>query len=578
MMKRTGFAVALTCLSMFVLTTARNSSSQQPKTIPAEKPAARESFVLENVAVSSGLSFRQNNFATEQKYPFETLGGGVAVFDFDNDGALDILFLNGSPSPEHLKFDPKSWNRLYRNTGKGNFVDVTERSGLSGAGKKGYPQGLAVADYDNDGFADVYITSFGENILYRNNGNGTFTDVTARAGVSMSDHPFKASACWLDVDNDGLLDLFVTRYFQWTFKDNSDDYCGNRKPGYRTYCTPDVFKPMANALFRNKGDGSFIDISEKAGLTKSLGKGMGVAIADYDGDGRIDIFVANDKTPNFLYHNEGGGVFKELALEAGASVNENGTLVSGMGCDFKDYNNDGLLDIFYTDLIKESFTLFAGLGKGLFQDVTFPSNLGTMSGAHSGWSTKFVDLDNDGWKDIVVAGSHVIDNAELYDPNAHYQEPCFYYHNLGNGKFEDLSEAMGPDFQLTGAFRGLAAADLDNDGSLEIIASRLNEAPVLFKRKGVTANHWLLVLLRGTKSNRDAIGAKLKLSLRSGANLYEHVTTANGIYSASDKRVHFGLGKESRISSLEIHWPSGEVQRLENVTADRLLVISEPQK
>jgi enediyne biosynthesis protein E4 len=576
-MKRIGFAVALSCLSVLVLATARNSSSQQAKRSTADKPV-KERFILENVAIAAGLSFKQNNFATDKKYPFETLGGAVAVFDYDNDGASDILLLNGSPSPEHIKSDPKSWNRLYRNTGKGNFVDVTERSGLSGAGKKGYPQGVAVADYDNDGFVDVYVTNFGDNILYRNNGDGTFSDATARAGVSMSGNPFKASACWLDVDNDGLLDLFVTHYFQWTFKDNSDDYCGAKKPGYRTYCTPDVFKPMPNVLFRNNGDGTFSDISERAGLNKSPGKGMGVAIADYDGDGRVDMFVANDKTPNFLYHNEGGGMFRELALEAGASVNENGTLVSGMGCDFKDYDNDGLVDIFYTDLIKESFTLFAGLGKGLFQDVTFPSNLGTISGSHSGWSTKFVDLDNDGWKDIVVAGSHVIDNSELYDPNAHYQEPCFYYRNLGNGKFEDLSKEMGPDFQVTGAFRGLAVADLDNDGSLEIIASRLNESPVLFKRKGVNSNHWLLVLLRGTKSNRDGIGARLKLSLASGDNLYEHVTTANGIYSASDKRVHFGLGRASRISSLEVRWPSGVVQILENVAADRLLTIIEPQK
>ena len=577
-MKRPGVALALSCLLVFMLASARNSLSQQPKTTPPAKPETNQSFILENVAVSSGLNFIQNNFATEKKYPFETLGGAVAVFDYDNDGWLDILFLNGSPSPEHLKSDPKSWNRLYRNTGKGSFVDVTERSGLSGAGKKGYPQGLAVADYDNDGFVDVYITSFGNNILYRNNGDGTFTDATARAGVAMSTQPFKASACWLDVDNDGLLDLFVTNYFQWTFKDNSDDYCGDKKPGYRTYCSPDVFKPTSNALFRNNGGGTFTDISEKSGVSKSRGKGMGVAIADYDGDGRIDIFVANDKTPNFLYHNEGGGVFREVAVEAGASVNENGTLVSGMGCDFKDYNNDGLPDIFYTDLIKESFTLFSNLGRGLFQDLTFPSGLGSMTAPHSGWSARFVDLDNDGWKDIAVAGSHVIDNSELYDSNAHYKEPCFYYHNIGNGKFEDLSKAMGPDFQLAGAFRGLAVADFDNDGSLEIVASRLNERAVLFKRKGVTSNHWLLVLLRGTKSNRDAIGAGLKLTLGSGDNLYEHVTTANGIYSASDKRVHFGLGKESRISSLEIHWPSGVVQRLENVTADRLLVITEPQK
>lgn len=541
-----------------------------------DKAAPPEAFTLTNVAAAAGLVFKQHNYATDLKYPFETLGGAVAVLDYDNDGALDILFLNGTPSPEHLKSDPRSWNRLYRNTGKGAFVDVTEQSGLSGAGKKGYPQGVAVGDYDNDGFVDVYVTNFGDNILYRNNGNRTFTDVTAKAGVAMSAHPFKASASWVDVDQDGLLDLFVTQYFQWTFKDNSDDYCGDKKPGHRTYCTPDVFKPAANVLFRNNGNGTFTDVSEKAGLHKSLGKGMGVAIADYDHDGRMDIFVANDKTPNFLYHNEGGGVLKEVALPAGVFANENGVMVSGMGCDFKDYNNDGLPDIFYTVLIKESFTLFTNLGKGLFQDHTFPSNLGVMTTPHSGWSAKFMDLDNDGWKDLLVAGSHVIDNVELYDANARYKEPCFYYRNLGNGKFADLSKAMGPDFQVAGAFRGLASGDFDNDGSLEVVASRLNDTPVLYKKQGGRTNHWLMVQLQGTKSNRDAIGAKLKLTLGSGANLYEHVTTANGIYSASDKRVHFGLGRETRISFLEITWPSGTVQRVEKPKADQLLLVTEP--
>lgn len=535
-------------------------------------------FGLANVALQTGLDFRQNNFATPTKYPFETLGGAVAALDFDNDGFLDLLFLNGSPSPEHRKMSLASFNRLYRNDGRGRFVDVTEKSGLSGEDKKGYPQGVAVGDYDNDGFADVYVTQYGDSILYHNNGDGTFADVTQKAGVAMPAHPFKASACWLDADNDGLLDLFVTHYFRWTLKDNGDDYCGERKPGRRTYCTPEVFKPLPNVLFRNNGNGTFTDISERAGLNPSLGKGMGVTIADYDNDGRMDIFVANDKVPNFLYHNLGGGQFKEVAAVAGVFANENGVMVSGMGCDFKDYNNDGLPDLFYTVLIKESFTLFSNIGKGFFQDFTFPSNLGVISAPHSGWSAKFADLDNDGWKDLLVAGSHVIDNVELFEVAAHYQEPCFYYHNLRNGKFEDLSKEMGPDFQVAGAFRGLATGDLDNDGSLEVIASRLNDSPVLFKKKGGATNHWLLVQLRGSRSNRDAIGAKLKLTLGSGSCLYEHVTTANGIYSASDKRVHFGLGQETRITALEIDWPSGRIQRVESPRADQLLTITEPRE
>ncbi len=535
-------------------------------------------FVLRNLAQTAGIRFKQVNFATEMKYPFETLGGAVAALDYDNDGWVDLFFLNGAPSPDHLRTDPATFDRLYHNNGDGTFSDVTERSGLGGRGIRGYPQGVAIGDYDNDGFVDIFVTNYGDNVLYHNNGDGTFTDVTSKAGVAMARYPFKASACWVDVDNDGFLDLFVTHYFQWTFKDNSDDYCGERKPGHRTYCTPDVFKPLPNVLFKNNGDGTFSDVSERAGLNKSLGKGMGVAIADYDNDGRMDIFVTNDKMPNFLYHTEGQGVFKEVGLRAGVYANENATMVSGMGCDFNDFNNDGLPDIFYADLINESFTLFANQGKGFFQDVTFPSNIGQLSAPHSAWSNKFIDLDNDGWKDIFIAGSHVVDNVELYNPSARYKESCFFYRNAGNGKFEDLTPQLGPDFQTVGAWRGLAVADFDNDGSLEIAVSRLNDTPFLFKKKGGPPNHWLLLNLRGTKSNRDAIGARIEITLPSGLRQYQHVTTANGIYSASDKRIHFGLGKETTVKSVEISWPSGARQRLDNVGADQILRVTEPVK
>ncbi|MBP1596754.1 MAG: hypothetical protein H6Q05_2131 [Acidobacteria bacterium] len=539
---------------------------------------AAASFTLENVAAAAKLDFRQINFATEMKYPFETMGGAVAALDYDNNGFVDLFFLNGSPSPEHLRTDPACFNRLYKNNGNGTFSDVTEPAGLTGRGIKGYPQGIATGDYDNDGFVDIFVTNYGDNVLYHNNGDGTFTDATARAGVGMSRHPFKASAAWLDADNDGFLDLFVTHYFQWTFQNNSDDYCGERKPGRRTYCTPDVFKPLPNVLLRNNGDGTFTDVSEKAGLNISLGKGMGVAIADYDSDGRMDVFVTNDKMPNFLYRNEGGCVFKELALSSGVYANESATMVSGMGCDFNDFNNDGLPDIFYADLSGELFTLFVNEGKGTFFDVTFPSGLGSHSAAHSGWSNKFFDLDNDCWKDIFVTGSHVVDNIELFNASARYKEQCFLYRNLGNGKYEDISASLGADFKTSGAFRGLAVADLDNDGSLEAAVVRLNDSALLFRKKGGRAHHWLILQLRGTRSNRDAIGARIELTLPSGSKQYQHVTTANGIYSASDKRVHFGLGQEASLKSLEIRWPSGIRQTLENIQADRVLSIVEPEK
>ncbi len=305
---------------------------------------------------------------------------------------------------------------------------------------------------------------------------------------------------------------------------------------------------------------------------------MGVAINDYDNDGLMDIFVTNDKMPNFLYHNEGHGVFKDVALRAGVYANESAAMVSGMGCDFNDYNNDGLPDIFYADLVSEAFTLFTNKGKGIFVDDTFPSGLGLLSAKHSGWSVKLADLDNDGWKDIFVGGSHVMDNIELVRPEERYRETCFFYRNLGNGKFEDLSSRMGPDFQAVGANRGIAVADFDNDGSLEVAICRLNDSALLFKKKGGPANHWLLLQLRGVKSNRDAIGARVQLTLPSGLKQYETVSTANGIYSASDKRVHFGLGRETSAKSIEIQWPSGIKQTLTDVKADQIVKIVEPEK
>jgi hypothetical protein len=540
--------------------------------------AADAPFILANEAGQRGLRFVQSNFATEMKYPFETLGGAVAALDYDRDGWVDLLFLNGAPSPEHVRTDPASSNRLFRNTGKGFFVDVTATSGLSGLGIRGYPQGVAIGDYDNDGYPDVLVTNFGDNVLYHNDGDGHFRDVTAKAGVAMKAHPLKASACWLDFDNDGDLDLFVTHYFQWTFEENRDDYCGERRPGYRIYCDPDVFKPLPNALFRNNGDGSFSDVSETSGVSRYLGKGMGVATADFDGDGRMDVFVTNDKMPHFLYRNDGGGKLSEVAFEAGVSANEAGAMVSGMGCDFKDFDGDGWPDIFYADLARDFFTLFINQGKGFFVDRTFPSTIGVASAAHSGWSNKIIDIDNDGWKDIFVAGSHVVDNVELYNPAARYEEGCFLYHNLGQGRIEDLSSRVGPDVQVAGAWRGVAVADFDNDGSLEVAVSRLNGSAALFVKKGSAANNWIILDLRGTKSNRDAIGARVRLRLPSGRTLYEHVTTANGIYSASDRRVHLGLGKETAIASIEILWPSGVVQRLENPGVNQVLQVKEPAR
>jgi len=521
------------------------------------------------------VRFVQKNFATEFKYPFETLGGAVAALDYDADGLVDLLFLNGAPSPEHVRTDPASFNRLFRNTGKGQFVDVTLESGLSGAGIKGYPQGVAVGDYDNDGYPDVLVTNYGDNVLFHNDGRGHFADVTAKAGVAMPRHPLKASAAWLDYDNDGWLDLFVTHYFEWTLAEHKDVWCGRQQGGHRIYCDPDVFKPLPNVLFRNNHDGTFTDVSQQVGLNQSLGKGMGIAVADYDGDGRVDVFVTNDRMPHFLFHNEADGKFRQVAFEAGVAANESGTVVSGMGCDFEDFDDDGRPDIFLSDLVRDVFTLFVNQGKGLFVDRTFPSGVGSASVAHSGWSVKMLDIDNDGRQDLFVAGSHVVDNVELYSPGAKYKEGCFLYRNVGEGRIEDLSERVGPDLQVAGAWRGVAVADLDNDGTLEVAVNQLNGPAALLVKKGGAPNNWMLLDLEGTKSNRDAIGARVRLVLPSGRSLHAHVSTANGIYSASDKRVQLGLGAEPSIAYLEIAWPSGIVQRVEHPAINRVLHVVE---
>src|ERR1700678_1783582 len=518
------------------------------------------------VKLPQGIDFILQNSPTPQKHLIETMPGGVALFDYNNDGLLDIFFVNGgrltSPLPASDDFDrhdPKYWNRLYRQNKDGSFTDVTEQAGLANAGDGNYGMGVAVGDYDNDGYPDLYVTSYGKNILYHNNGDGTFTDVTAKAGVAGGG--WAGSAGFFYYDKDGKLDLFVTRYMEWDTKHSKN--CGGN---YHTYCPPEEFPATTNILYHNNGDGTFTDVSQRSGIAAKKGRALGVAFADYDDDGFTDIFVANDGMRQFLFHNNGNGTFTECALEAGAALTIDGRPLSGMGIVFQDYDNDGRPDILVTVLPREIYALFHNDGDGSFSYRSLQAGLGLLSAASSGWGVGLEDFDNDGWKDLFVAQSHVLDNVEAIDHMLHYKETPLLALNHG-GHFERADSGVTAPI----AGRGVAFGDLNNDGWMDVVVTTLGGEPlVLFNRGGV--GHWLSIVLRGTRSNRDGIGARVV------ANGQTRFASTSGSYiSSSDKRLHFGLGA-AEIAKVEVHWPSGAHQILENVKADQFLEIREPEK
>jgi enediyne biosynthesis protein E4 len=539
----------------------------------AATPAPEVQFT--DVTQAFGIDFQHENSATSNKYLIETMGGGVALLDYDNDGRLDIFFTNGAKIDDPMpggkmpdKSDRKFWNRLYHQNADGTFTDVTEKAGLTGAQQNYYAMGVAVGDYDNDGFEDIYVTGYGGNTLYHNNGNGTFTDVTRTAGVGAGG--WSASAGFFDYDNDGKLDIFVTRYLDWSFKTNR--YCGEQKPGYRAYCHPDNYDGVTNILYHNNGDGTFTDVSQKAGIANPSGKGLGVTFADYDGDGFTDIFVANDSVQCFLYHNNGNGTFSEVGLLAGVGYNEDGKAFAGMGADFSDFDNDGRPDVVVTDLSNERYMLFRNNGDGTFRDVTNASGVGAATLAFSGWSTHLFDFDNDGWKDIFVAQGHVMDTIQLTSPNLKYLQPPLLLRNEG-GHFKRV--ILGPAFQTEWAGRGAAFGDIDNDGDIDVVMSNVGQKATLLRNDGGNRNNWLGITTIGKKSNRDGIGSRVKVVSASGLTQYFTVNTAVGYQSASDKRLIVGLGADSTAKLVEIRWPSGIVQRLENVKAGQMLKVTE---
>lgn len=532
-----------------------------------------------DITEQTHLDFLDANSATSNKYLIETMGGGVALFDYDNDGRLDVFFANGAlisdPMPGGKlpdKSGKKFWNRLYHQNSDGTFTDVTERAGLTGVPQGYYNMGVAAGDYDNDGFEDLYVTGFGGNILYHNNGDGTFTDVTQKAGVKGGG--WSASAGFFDYDNDGNLDLFVTRYVNWNFDINR--YCGEKPPnGVRSYCHPDNYDGVTNILYHNNGDGTFSDVSQKAGIANPHGKGLGVSFADYDGDGFTDIFVANDSVQCFLYHNNANGTFTEVGLLAGVGYNEDGKTFAGMGIDFNDYDNDGLPDIVVTDLSNERYLLFRNEGTGTFRDVTNVSGVGGATLSFSGWSTHFVDYNNDGWKDLFVAQSHVMDTIEKTSPNLRYLEPPLLLRNV-SGHFTRV--IAGEVFRQNWAGRGAAFGDIDNDGDVDVVVSNLGQKAYLLRNDGGSANSWLGIQTVGTKSNRDGIGARIKVVSNSGMTQFFTVNTVAGYLSASDKRVLVGLGKDVSAKLIEVRWPSGIVQKFEDVRAGQYFKAVEPTR
>ena len=558
------------CRAALVLFTAFAASScinaQTQPTAKAQDAPITVHFT--DIRKADGITFVQDSTQSEEKYYIETMGTGVAWIDYDQDGLMDLYFVQAGATDAYKPAKPLR-SALYHNNGDGTFTDVTAKAGVGGEGH--YGQGVAVGDYDNDGYPDMLVTGYGRAILYHNNGDGTFTDVTTKAGVA-DEGEWSTSAGWFDYDKDGWLDLVITNYIEWSPKNNI--WCGERGPGYRAYCSPNNYRGQKTKLYHNNHDGTFTDVSIKSGVGLPESKGMGVVLADFNNDGWPDIAIANDTWPNFLFLNNHNGTFADASLISGLAVSEDGRYEAGMGIDAADVDGDGLLDVYITHLDMELNRLYHNNGDETFTDNTYSSGIGTKAMLLSGVAAKFIDYDNDGWPDIVQANGAMVDNVNLYHSEVTYKEPLLMFHNLGNGHFEKSSESLGPDFMRPIAGRGLATADFNNDGAVGFAVVCRDDYPEIMRNDGGNANHFLEVLLIGTKSNRDGIGASLKLTA-DGFVRVEQAKGGTSCMSASDPRIHFGLGKRTKINSLVITWPSGQVDKLTNVPVDKIIAVKE---
>jgi hypothetical protein len=525
------------------------------------------------VAAKSGLRFELHNGAEGQFHQIELTSGGVAVLDYDNDGCTDVFFTNGAAIPSLRKTGPEYHNRLFRNNCDMTFTDVTAGAGLSG---EGYSTAVAIGDFDNDGNADIFVAGVKRNTLYRNLGNGRFADVTARAGVTGADPKFgnmwAVSAGWLDYDNDGWLDLFVSNYVVWDSA--TAPRCGNAERQF--YCHPKAYPGLPGQLFHNNHDGTFTDVSQPSGIGRHIGKGMGVAFADIDGDGLTDIFVANDSVRNFLFHNRGGGTYEEIGLEAGVALREDGFAIAGMGADLRDFDNDGLPDLVVSGILNDSFMLFRNLGRGGFDDYSQRTGLTMGTRMYTGWSLGMYDFDNDGWKDLFFALSHLAQLDRYLGRDSTLSNRVF--RNVGGARFVDVSDSAGPDFQQAAMHRGVAFADFDNDGRVDAVVAVVNGPAKLFRNVTGGGSHWLAIRLRGVRSNRQGLGAVVHVHLPDGRDLYNQATTAVGYACSSEALVRFGLGSSNIADRIEIRWPAGGVQRLANVAAGRIVDVVEESR